>query len=1246
MSQKVRLMIFFVIFITNAISAQNLNNCVLNVQCSCVINDADDVTCTDLNTTRSKLEVFLAQRSKLYTSMVITDKNIPILTDNLFVNFSITTVDLSYNQIESISINAFKGMTFLSTLSLAYNNIKSLDDLISSITMSDLSSLKALELEYNLIDELATSFTKAFSNLRALNLEGNYLKSVGSSVFKSISNFTSLSLVNNKLTSLEHVYLSSFTYITEVVLDWNNINKFKTENTTINIERLIMFNLGLSYLEPFSFRSFKYLDYLDLRANNLRVLETNTFRCLFDLQNLNLISNKIEVIKDGAFVGLVKLKKLSLRNNQLKSISKMTFQNLGNLQTLVFNDNRINSIEDFAFRELVSLTSLYLSYNKLVNITNRTFAGLKNLYFVDLTANPVIRIDSYSFCDFRLSTLNPMTLKQLKVEYLPDELFGGLAWIGEIDLSNNQIKQLKKRTFLNLTSTKKLDLSSNMISSIEDGAFEDMSYLDYLTLTYNLLTNVNERTFNGLVSLTELYLSHNTIKSIAPRTFSKLTLLSVLYLDSNTIFEIEWGTFHSLQSLAELVLSENKIEQIKNNHFRTLPALRKLHLEQNKIISIQANSFANLSNLNEILIGSNPIGEFKTGAFNGIVKSTTLRLSSSDIEILPSNYFNNLQIRNLLIARSKVKVLQDFLFVNCSAIGLLDLNYNQISFVSNRFYWFNISNPLRANTQLESLLLANNKIASLNFTDNQFLRSLTELELSGNLIEVVQASNLRYLTKLSTLSLINNKIKFFEPKSLQNSLKGVYLSNLVLEPANVTFDLTWFPSSTVNLDLSFGNFRSIKFKSMNQLKNLWLRNLNIEHLKDTKLSLFFSKVEALDLSQNRLGAINSSFFSGLPFLVKLNMSHTGIRNLDAVSVKTLWILDASFNLIEYVYKNQLRSQLSQLYLQNNRIKFVESDFFRGRFQLKEIDLRNNLLDYISLDDLFSQTSLNIALISNNSIRTVEPLIHRPVFVSLRMLDLSFNQISELNLNNVASDNEDDDYNFPKINLSNNRLKHIDQSLFNSFRKLLDLNLVSNEIAWIEPHSFYDLSLLIDLNISSNKLASLDVASFSGLTLLATLNLSFNSIEIIQKGLFSDLLKLVQLDLRENKLKFIENYAFQNLVSLKYLNLNSNPNLSISNASLNGLKLIQEIFISFSLLNNKNESIEFIKLSLKPFIYKRNYDYVYYKSINVMYEEQVVDCEATLNLIKANIHLNLKTSSDYNSFWSDCHTFDLSLQIMC
>ena len=212
-----------------------------------------------------------------------------------------------------------------------------------------------------------------------------------------------------------------------------------------------------------------------------------------------------------------------------------------------------------------------------------------------------------------------------------------------------------------------------------------------------------------------------------------------------------------------------------------------------------------------------------------------------------------------------------------------------------------------------------------------------------------------------------------------------------------------------------------------------------------------------------------------------------------------------------------------------------------------------------------------------------------------------------------------------------------------------LNLENNLISFIESHSFLDLINLETLILSLNKLSNFnDTFIFSPLSSLKYLNLSSNQIELIQTHLFKDLFKLETLDLSLNRIRLIQSFGLNHLLNLRNLHLNENDDdfFSIeSNTSMFHLDSIQNIFISKSILNNKEENVlKFLSLfeeKTKRQLIKRNVLGIsFFKSLFLTSkydspQSNKYDCNLTLFFIRKNVHFNFKTETEIFDYFSQC-----------
>ena len=92
-----------------------------------------------------------------------------------------------------------------------------------------------------------------------------------------------------------------------------------------------------------------------------------------------------------------------------------------------------------------------------------------------------------------------------------------------------------------------------------------------------------------------------------------------------------------------------------------------------------------------------------------------------------------------------------------------------------------------------------------------------------------------------------------------------------------------------------------------------------------------------------------------------------------------------------------------------------------------------------------------------------------------------------------------------------------------------------------------LNSLLTINLSNNKISHIDVAAFCNLRKLRILSLAHNELTQISPQIFDSLFNLEELELSFNRLTQIESNTFQNLSNLKRLDLQNNQLNSIDSS---------------------------------------------------------------------------------------------------
>uniref|UniRef100_UPI00398EF79C oligodendrocyte-myelin glycoprotein n=1 Tax=Pristiophorus japonicus TaxID=55135 RepID=UPI00398EF79C len=182
-------------------------------------------------------------------------------------------------------------------------------------------------------------------------------------------------------------------------------------------------------------------------------------------------------------------------------------------------------------------------------------------------------------------------------------------------------------------------------------------------------------------------------------------------------------------------------------------------------------------------------------------------------------------------------------------------------------------------------------------------------------------------------------------------------------------------------------------------------------------------------------------------VISLNLSHNGIKNLDGrlTHFTHLRILDISSNQLDHI-PTQLPLALWEFYAANNSIEELQKDDTAHQWNLKTLDVSNNLIERATLIKK-TLIHLNFLNFSGNRFWTVPTNMPDKLIT----LDLSHN-----NLQNILPDTFHQD-GLSKLYLNNNKFKSIPNGSFDQLTGLQLITLYGN--LW-ECHSEQDIFYLL------------------------------------------------------------------------------------------------------------------------------------------------------------------------------------------
>lgn len=704
--------------------------------------------------------------------------------------------------------------------------------------------------------------------------------------------------------------------------------------------------------------------------------------------------------------------------------------------------------------------------------------------------------------------------------------FSKLRKLVLLDLSGNRISHIAANSLPRSIVT--IDLSRNLLTSVPMQALQHLRDLRILSLKDNLLANAAdaEDTLNSLgldatelatnrLHLEKLDLSVNALEAVPDKWFNVDTGLfrvKAINFDRNFIRRLPGGIFQHA-GLVHIILAFNRIEAIEEDAFDGLEhSLEYLDLERNFLVNV-SEAFERLQRIRYIYLTGNQLDTIE------INLPGTLRVLS-----LASNNFSQIPVAAL---------------ENCTELSYLNLGYNKMADLpENSFVGWG--------AEIQTLLLRNNKIASLNYGSFNGLDAIKEISLSFNDIHYLHPSTfhnisktlkilelsfgiyrddipyeaLNSLTELMWLGLDNNNFKFIPDDSLLALHELTYI-NLAFNRISILPRTIFMPQIHRNLmeiDLSFNQVERIFTNTFDELVLLQFVNLQANKIRTVERHSFHNLpyLTYVDLSHNALQNISEAAFAFLPNLLTLDLTHNRLTTLSLKMFRhvsnftTPLHVNCSHNEVTHV-DGEVGSHLfiSTLDLSDNQLVETQS-FGNLRESLRFLYLRRN----------------NISLLHNNAFGELSRLFH---------LDLASNNLTQLRRRSFAGLG-----NLQELDLSDNKLEALQFEQFANLKKLRVLKLSRNRLRNIPRDSFINTRLEV-LDLSDNQLPLWPVSAISdvGFTLRA-INVDGNQLEYLDATMFGNVNFLLQLSLARNRITVLPDNTFVHLMNLTELNLSHNP----------------------------------------------------------------------------------------------------------
>nr|AIO08244.1 variable lymphocyte receptor C [Petromyzon marinus] len=149
-------------------------------------------------------------------------------------------LELQYNQLTAVPVNAFKALTQLTYISLQNNNLQSLPVGV----FDQLKDLNELHLGQNQLKSLPPAVFDSLTKLTYLSLNINQLQSIPEGIFKTLTNLQTLYLNNNQLQSIPAGVFDKLTNLDRLELSTNQLQSvpYGVFDSLTNLETMNLFN--------------------------------------------------------------------------------------------------------------------------------------------------------------------------------------------------------------------------------------------------------------------------------------------------------------------------------------------------------------------------------------------------------------------------------------------------------------------------------------------------------------------------------------------------------------------------------------------------------------------------------------------------------------------------------------------------------------------------------------------------------------------------------------------------------------------------------------------------------------------------------------------------------------------------------------------------------------------------------------------------------------------------------------------
>ena len=704
----------------------------------------------------------------------------------------------------------------------------------------------------------------------------------------------------------------------------------------------------------------------DSKITNLSGLENFN-----QLEELNLSNNA--VAKMDSISNLTNIQKLNMSGNVVNTNMLENIKKLTSLTELDMSNTQMNGDQLDYFKTLVDLQKLTLANNNISKLDG--IKNLKNITKLDISSNT-------SFTSFG-QLVATTTLTELNVSNTGISNFTGISELVELE-------KLYAANITPLTSIADIYATYDVkegTMTVKKPYLKDLRVLNLNSMgTTGKRPSISFSNLSILSTLEELHLASNDISNLS--NVAKLENLDYIDLSNNKIQTAQLDNFLQYKTVngVKILMTENtlkasKIDLNRNeiidiSMFATYPGdIKWLDLSGNHIYDISPISKYNFSSKND----------------NG----KTLYLQNQDITF--GVYKKTAQVDQYIILPTILK--NSMIKGSC----IYDENAN--------FQYTGVTlNPKYTNPEQYNVIISYTKTK-----DDELSVKLTGGNADGTILRFAIGKNGHPGCQIESL--------LFEDENLDaaiyNDLTTKYGKSITyLERVPRIININQAVISKVtefNLQHTSSDANT-KIQNLAGLENFY--NLVTLYLQDNNVNSIdplatCTKLQNLLLANNPNLGNNNSSIQNMKVLTNLDLSNTGMTNIDSINNLTqylkqktkLVILNISDNGLNNIDGIEQITTLQKLYIANEKLNDEKIAKIANLTSLSTLNINGNQINDISIISNLSE--LKYLYFNNNQVKSIEP-IRGKTFYELEFSGNRVKDISALSshrtINNLKANN--------------------------------------------------------------------------------------------------------------------------------------------------------------------------------------------------------------------------------------------------